>query len=95
MMKLENGLELIFAPNKSCHSVNIGLYFFGGAAHESKSRIRNTSFLEHMFFRRLSELSQAELYSSLNRIGATMRGVSYQNILRLIFLFLLIGARKH
>lgn len=81
-MKLENGLELIFVPNKSCHSVNIGLYFFGGAAHESKAEYGIHHFLEHMFFRRLSELSQAELYSSLNRIGATMRGVSYQNILR-------------
>ncbi len=81
-MKLENGLELIFVPNKSCHSVNIGLYFFGGAACESKAEQGIHHFLEHMFFRRLSEFSQAELYSSLNRIGATMRGVSYQNILR-------------
>lgn len=81
-MKLENELELIFAPNKNCHSVNVGLYFYGGAACESKAEHGIHHFLEHMFFRRLSELSQAELYSTLNRIGATLRGTSYQNILR-------------
>lgn len=81
-MKLNNGFELISAPNKSAKSINIGLYFYGGSAGERIYESGIHHLLEHMFFRRLSDMSQPKLYSALNRIGTTMRGATYLNFLR-------------
>lgn len=81
-MVLNNGIELILAQNESVNSVNIGFYFYGGSAEETVYESGIHHLLEHMFFRRLSALSQPELYSALNRIGATMRGATYLNFLR-------------
>ena len=81
-MVLNNGIELILAQNESVNSVNIGFYFYGGSAEETVYESGIHHLLEHMFFRRLSALSQPELYSTLNRIGATMRGATYLNFLR-------------
>lgn len=81
-MVLNNGIELILAQNESVNSVNIGLYFYGGSSGETVYESGIHHLLEHMFFRRLSDMSQSELYSALNRIGATMRGTTYLNFLR-------------
>lgn len=81
-MVLNNGIELILAQNESVNSVNIGLYFYGGSSGETVYESGIHHLLEHMFFRRLSDMSQSELYSALNRIGATMRGATYLNFLR-------------
>ena len=73
---------MILAPNESSRSINIGLYFYGGSAGERRYESGIHHLLEHMFFRRLSDMSQPKLYSALNRIGATMRGATYLNFLR-------------
>lgn len=81
-MLLRNDIDLILAPNENAKSINIGLYFYGGSAGERIYESGIHHLLEHMFFRRLSDLSQPELYSALNRMGATMRGATYLNFLR-------------
>ena len=81
-MKLKNGMELRIVPSSNDTCVNIGLYFYGGAAGEGAEEIGINHLLEHLFFRRLGNLPQNILYSELDSIGAVMQGVTYYNFLR-------------
>ena len=81
-MKLKNGMELRIVPSSNDTCVNIGLYFYGGAAGEGAEEIGINHLLEHLFFRRLGNLPHNILYSELDSIGAVMQGVTYYNFLR-------------
>lgn len=75
---LLNGLQIIKYQNPSVHAAAIGFYFHAGPVYEEKNVGGISHLLEHLCYRRLHDLPQAELYRQLNLIGATMRGSTYR-----------------
>lgn len=79
---LKNGLRLIIDLMPNTHSVSIGLYVKAGSRYESLDENGITHFLEHLFFRKLGNLSQQELYYRMESIGSTLRASTYKDMLR-------------
>lgn len=74
---LKNGLTVMSLKNCHLHSVNIGIY-----VHKLPESICGIAHLtEHMFFRRLGNISQRQLYFETDRIGATLRAVTYADFI--------------
>ena len=74
---LGNGLTVKVLGNEHLHSVNIGIYI-----KKPTESVRGIAHLtEHMFFRRLNDLSQQRLYFETDRIGATLRASTYVDFL--------------
>lgn len=74
---LDNGVFLISQINNNVHSVCISLSFRIGSAYESDSERGITHLVEHLFFRRLADLPQQELYQQFNSIGAELIAKTY------------------
>lgn len=77
-IQLPNGLTVLSCPMEQLHSLEMGLYFRAGPLYENRRNQGVSHLLEHLCFRSLGELSQRELYSRLDAIGATLRGSTYQ-----------------
>lgn len=74
---LKNGLTVKSLKNRNLHSVNIGIY-----AHKIPEPVCGIAHLtEHMFFRRLSDVGQDRLYYETDRLGATLRAVTYADFI--------------
>lgn len=78
---LNNGLNILFHPMLNTHSVTIGLYVRAGSCYEDAGQTGITHFLEHLHFRRLGNMSQEELYYKMERMGSTLKGVTYCDFL--------------
>ncbi len=76
---LKNGARIIACQNSSLHQANIGFYFKGGPLWETKRQNGISHLLEHLFFRRLDQFSQQEIYHRVNRIGAVWKGITYSD----------------
>ncbi|MBQ2614706.1 MAG: insulinase family protein [Clostridia bacterium] len=76
-MTLKNGLGLKTLKNSFLHSVTMGLYVkklpepVCGIAH----------LVEHLFFRRLDDIQQEELYHETDCIGATLNATTYADFI--------------
>lgn len=79
---LNNGLSVLYTPLSGTHSFAIDLLVRAGAVYEETGKEGLTHFLEHMHFRRLSGMSQSELYYYMESIGTTLRAVTYKDCLR-------------
>lgn len=77
--KLSNGIKLISFQNQAIHSVQISLCLPAGPLYEPAELNGISHLLEHMVFRRMRDYTQEELYDGTERIGGTLRGVTYQN----------------
>ena len=74
---LKNGLTIKNFKNCNLHSVNIGIY-----VHKRPEPVCGIAHLtEHMFFRRLADISQDRLYYETDRLGATLRAVTYADFI--------------
>ncbi len=74
---LNNGFTVKHVKNEHLHSVNIGIY-----ARKLPEKICGIAHLtEHMFFRRLCDISQKQLYFETDKIGATLKGATYANFI--------------
>lgn len=74
---LKNGLVFKSLRNEHLHSVNIGIY-----ARKIPESICGIAHLtEHMFFRRLADIPQRQLYFEIDKIGATLKGVTYSDFI--------------
>lgn len=73
---LNNGLECSFYSNKNLHSISIGLYFKAGLLYE-EGLYGISHLIEHLFFRRLHDLEQKELYYLMESIGGSLRGGTF------------------
>lgn len=80
--KRNNGIDVITVQELGLHSVCIGLYFNAGILYESKSSNGISHLIEHLYFRRLADLLQRQLYFSLESLGSTLRGKTYNNFIQ-------------
>ncbi|EDS71921.1 M16 family metallopeptidase [Anaerofustis stercorihominis] len=80
---IKNGNNnVIICKNENLHNIGIGFYFHGGVLYEN-NKVRGIShLLEHMFFRKLNNLSQRELYKKVNKIGVALSGTTYKDYIR-------------
>jgi len=78
---LSNGMTVLACPMDGLHSMEMGLYFRGGALYENRQNQGVGHLLEHLCFRNLGGLPMRELYGQLDAIGATLRGSTYQEAL--------------
>jgi len=79
---LKNGLIVYYYPIDNAYSTSIGLYINAGSKMELPEQNGITHMLEHMHFRRLEELSQNELYFSMDKIGANLRAMTHKEYMR-------------
>lgn len=74
---LNNGLTVKHLKNEHLHSVNIGIY-----ARKLPEKICGIAHMtEHMFFRRLCDIPQRQLYFETDKIGATLNGATYADFI--------------
>ena len=78
-LSFENGMKCNFYKNANLHSVTIGLYIKAGLMYEKNGVFGISHLLEHLFFRRLSDLEQKELYFLTESIGADLKGITYRD----------------
>ena len=77
---LNNGLTVKHLKNEHLHSVNIGIY-----ARKLPEKICGIAHMtEHMFFRRLCDIPQRQLYFETDKIGATLNGATYADFICLV-----------
>lgn len=63
---------------KSCA---VGIYFHGGICMEEKEHRGISHLLEHLMFRKMSEMNNAELYQRMNRLGTDLHGFTEQEMI--------------
>ena len=61
------------------HSVTISANFRVGSLYENNSNNGITHLVEHLFFRRLSDIPQTELYLRMQSIGTELRGATFND----------------
>ncbi len=76
-MRLENGLQLSSYCMHHLHALEISVYFRGGSLYESRGNQGVSHLLEHLCFRNLNGVPQAQLYQKLDDIGAVLKGATY------------------
>ena len=79
--RLNNGLKIVEYPIDNAQSIEIGLYIKAGARYENKGDNGITHLLEHMHFRRLGNMKQKEIYEYAEKMGSTLRGTTYKEML--------------
>lgn len=79
--QLDNGIKVLASRQPGLHSACVGLYFRAGILYESKAKNGISHLLEHLFFRRLDDLSQRQLYYAMEAIGCTLRAKTYCNFI--------------
>ena len=72
-------MKIIKEQNNNLHNIYIGFYFHGGVLYENNKVREISHLLEHMFFRKMNDISQRDLYKSLNKIGVTLNGYTYKD----------------
>lgn len=76
---LKNGLVFKTYNNAYLNSVTIGLYINAGLLYEDKNYYGVSHLLEHLYFRRMADLTQSDLYYKMERMGSSLRGTTYKN----------------
>ena len=61
----------------------MAFYFRGGAIYESAATNGICHLIEHLFFRKLGELEQYDIYKKVNKIGAIFKGCTYRDFIRM------------
>ncbi|MFA9558033.1 M16 family metallopeptidase [Evansella sp. AB-rgal1] len=65
----DNGLRIVFEPNKTVRSVAIGIWIGTGSRFESKQENGVSHFLEHMFFKGTKSRTAQQIAESFDSIG--------------------------
>ena len=76
-IRLKNGLQISAYQLAHLHSLEMGVYFKGGSLYENRVNQGISHLLEHLCFRSLSGLPQAQLYRRLDAMGARLGGATY------------------
>ena len=79
--RLNNGLKIVEYPIDNAQSIEIGVYIKAGARYENKGDNGITHLLEHMHFRQLGNMKQKEIYEYAEKMGSTLRGTTYKEML--------------
>lgn len=84
---LDNGLSVYFYPIDNAYSTTIGLYVNSGSKKELPEQNGITHLLEHLYFRKLGDLSQSELYKKMDEMGAELKASTHKELLRFYMKF--------
>lgn len=76
-IRLKNGLQISAYQLPHLHSLEMGVYLKGGSLYENRSNQGVSHLLEHLCFRNLNGLPQAQLYRQLDAMGAKLSGTTY------------------
>ena len=76
---LSNGLTCKYSLNHHLTCFTIGIYIRAGLLQENDKCFGISHLLEHLFFRRLADLSQRELYFLMESMGTELRGKTFAN----------------
>ncbi len=79
---LKNGMIIYYYPLDRAYSTSIGLYINSGSSSEPKDKNGISHLLEHIHFRHLEDMSQKELYTMMDKIGAPLRAITYKEYMR-------------
>lgn len=79
---LQNGINVCYYPIKNAYSVAMGLYINLGVKNETIENNGITHLLEHLHFRKLGDWEQKDIYYNMNKIGATLNGSTYKELLK-------------
>lgn len=82
IIQMDNGFKILYKPMANTHSVTIGLYVRAGIRYENAWENGITHLLEHLHFRQLYNMSQNELYYSMESIGSTLKACTYSDFLK-------------
>lgn len=74
---LPNGILLITHQLQHIHSVTLSVSFRTGTLYETEKNNGISHMVEHLFFRKLSNLTQRKLYLEMQKIGAEIIGRTY------------------
>lgn len=77
--KLKNGIKLITHTLPNTHSITISVNFRVGSIYESNKNNGITHLVEHLFFRKLYDLSQDKLYFKMQSIGSEIIGKTFKD----------------
>ena len=72
--KINNSLTFISDSKESVSTVCFGLYFNVGSTNENENNCGITHLIEHLFFRKLNNIGNRELYHKMESLGGTIRG---------------------
>lgn len=76
---LKNKMILETHILSNVHSVTISMNFRVGSLYEKENEKGLTHLVEHLFYRRLYDLSQADLYDKMHRLGTEIIGKTYDD----------------
>ncbi len=79
---LPNGIKIYFYPLPNSYSVAFGLYVNTGVKNETEANNGITHLLEHLHFRKLGDWGQKEIYHNMNRLGTSLNGCTYKEMLK-------------
>lgn len=75
--KLKNQFKIKYCALPKAKMVTLILSIEGGACEEALSQKGITHLLEHLCFRRVAGINQGDFYYSYEKLGATLRAITY------------------
>ena len=75
-------MKSVFYQMPNTHSVTIGIYVRCGLHCEKDKKAGITHLLEHMYFRKLGDLAQADLYYKMESVGSTLIASTYRDFIK-------------
>lgn len=75
--KLKNGMAVYSYSNSALHSVTMAVVFPVDLNVLQKQENGIYHYIEHLFFRRLGDIPQSQLYYTLECLGTSLRGTTY------------------
>lgn len=79
--RLNNGILFVSHKLNNVHSLTVSVNFKVGSLFENEDNNGITHLLEHLMFRRLDDLDQAQLYYRMQCLGCEIIGKTYNDFL--------------
>lgn len=73
--------KILIYPMLNTHSITIGMYIKSGQFY-NETKLGIAHLLEHLHFRQLNSLSQKELYYKMEKMGSTLKAVTYRDFIK-------------
>jgi len=75
--RLENGLRVTLAPDRTVPAVSVNLWYRVGSAHEPQGRTGFAHLFEHMLFQGSENVGANEHFELIQRAGGTLNGSTW------------------
>ena len=75
--RLENGLRVTLAPDRTVPAVSVNLWYHVGSAHEPEGRTGFAHLFEHMLFQGSENVGSNEHFELIQRAGGTLNGSTW------------------